>query len=267
MKTISFILLATLIFIGFSCKKEDSLPQKPVVSISELGYNNSGEAYLGSDLHIEGDIEAEGVIRSVAIEIHPEFSGNWEFDTSYAKFIGLKNSNFHEHIDIPATADTGDYHFHLKVIDNEGQTTEWEGELHIGINIDLELPQIQINQAPVSGQSFATGDTITISGRVTDNISLGGLYIGLVRNNLNLTDAEVGATNTITMLHNHAFAHPLQYDFSAQIIVGAAADNNNPPKDLTTGGWWQSADYYLLVKCKDASGNWAFSQHYPIVLQ
>ena len=93
------------------------------------------------------------------------------------------------------------------------------------------------------------------------------MYIGLVREDQNLTDAEVNATNTITILHTHEFDSPDSHNFSASITVGATQDNNITPKDITGDIAWQSANYYIVVKCKDAfGGNWTFSNHYPIII-
>lgn len=125
-----------------SCKKNDSPIPKPVVNLIELGYQNSKIAYAGTDLHIEAEIVAEGKIDKVAIEIHPESEhnkstmanlhiGKWEVDTTYTKFSGLKNTAFHEHIDIPVYAETGHYHLHFIVTDMEGNQTIVEEELEV----------------------------------------------------------------------------------------------------------------------------------------
>jgi hypothetical protein len=89
----------------------------------------------------------------------------------------------------------------------------------------------------------------------------------LVREGQNLADANVDATNTITILHTHDFDSPTSHSFSAGIIVGANQDNNITPKDITGDIAWQSSNYYILVKCKDQfGGNWAYSSHYPIII-
>jgi len=275
-----FYLIAIVIIAGLvlhSCKKEEDIP-KPAVTLSELGYENSKIGYAGTELHIEADILAEGTIDNIMIEIHPEGEheksttivldeDEWEVDTTYTKFSGLKNTIFHEHIDIPVYADTGHYHFHFAVTDMEGQQTVVEEELEIQLPDDPVAPEINISSAPTNGQVFNNGETIGIAGSVSDDKALGGMYIGLVRVDQNLTDAEVNATDTITLLHTHDFDSPTAHDFSASIDVGAAYDNNIEPKEITGDIAWQSANYYILVKCKDAfGGNWTFSNHYPIVI-
>jgi len=197
------------------------------------------------------------------IEIHPEGNASWGFDTTYAKFVGLKSAPFHEHIDIPLTAEPGDYHFHLIVTDKNGNQTMVESELEIQQPTDLVAPQLSVAVAPANGQNYSSGEAIIISGSITDNLSLGGIYIGLVRDDQNLADSEVNADNTITLLHFHDFITPTSYSFTGSITVGSAMDNDVTPDPIT----WTPGSYYLLVKCKDSfGGNWTFSSHYPVVI-
>ena len=263
LKSVKPLVLIAIFFLA-SCENENvSVPQ---ISNFELGLENSKTAYPGDEVHVEADIIAEGKISTVEVEIHPEgLEGAWEFDSLYTEFSGLKNTTFHKHIDISAVADTGEYHFHFIVTDLEGNQTEHEDDLQILAPTDGVAPEVTVSSAPGDGQSFSNGDVISISGSVSDDVKLGGIYIGLVRNDQGLSDSEVDATNTITMLHNHDFDNPLSYDFSASITVGAEEDNNITPKSITGDIAWQTADYYIVVKCKDAYGaNWAYSAQYPI---
>jgi hypothetical protein len=258
-KTIAILALVILFTLN-SCKREEPIP-KPEIDLTELGLDNSKIGYIGSDLHVEADIVAEGTIESVEIEIHPEEAQTWEFDSVYTEFSGLKNTLFHKHIDIPATAEAGDYHFHFTVSDKEGNQTLVESEMEIQEPTDLVAPEIVIGTAPTNGQSFSTGETILITGTITDDVSLGGIYIGLVGEDQALGDAEVNADNTITLLHHHDFANPTSYTFTGSIVVGAATDNDGSPDPIT----WTPGNYYILVKCTDAfGGNWTFSSHYPV---
>ncbi len=270
----STMVLAALVILA-SCGKTE----EPEIGSFELGYDNLKIAYVGADLHMEAEIVAEGTIDVIRVEIHPEgdhdkkgvrsvlHEGEWEVDTTYTKFSGLKNTTFHEHIEIPMDAEPGDYHFHFEVTDMEGYQTVYEKELELKIPDDAVAPEISIASAPTPDQSFSNGQSITISGSLSDDKALGGTYIGLVRVDQNLTDAEVNATNTITILHTHDFDSPTSHDFSASIAVGATQDNNITPKDISGDIAWQSANYYILVKCKDAfGGNWTFSNHYPITI-
>jgi hypothetical protein len=252
-----------------SCDKEEEVA-KPVISILELGLDNSHVAYIGADLHIEAEIVAEGKIDKITVEIHQEEGSSEEIDTTYTEFSGLKNTTFHKHVGIPSTTVAGTYHCHITVIDMEGNSTTVEDEISIEELVDTEAPEITISSAPTSGQTFANGQTITISGSVTDNISLAGLVVALVYETDAIADADVSGaagTKVIVMLHTHDFGDdPDETDFTASIVVGAANDNNMTPAAITGDNAWKSGNYYILVKSKDALANWAISAHYPIVI-
>ncbi len=278
-KFLSFVLVLALAF--QSCKKdEDATLNPPSISNFELGYEDSGETFLGADLHIEAEIIAEAKIDRIQVTIHHEGEHEkfvydeeeWEVDSIYTKFSGLKNTEFHEHIEVPAHAEEGHYHFHFNVIDMEGNSTEIERELHVETPSDTEAPVLAITSNPTDGQVFQNSETISISGTVSDNLALGGLYIGLVRVNQSLENVDMIASNTITLLHMHDFDGASEYSFSAEIEVGAAADNNGEPSDLTGdidgGAAWQDGEYYLLVKSPDAfGGGVAFSEKYMVNIE
>ncbi len=264
-KTMAVVLAASSMVLFTSCDKDDEVISKPVISGVELGTSNGHIGIVGSDLHVEAEVTAEAKISKIEVLIHQEDNHNaWTFDSVYIEFEGLKNTTFHKHIDIPLTVAAGTYCFHFIVTDESGQQSSVEIEdLTIQTPSDAVAPTITIASTPTNNQSFASGQTIRISGSVSDDIALGGIYIGLVRVDQGLTDAEVNDGNTITLLHNHDFSSPTSYSFSASIVVGGAMDNNSTPKAAT----WTSGDYYIVVKSKDSfGGNWAFSSHYPIVI-
>lgn len=136
------ILLGTLVFT--SCKND----QSPTIEFHELGMNNTRTVNAGGDLHIDAEILAPLKIASIRLEIHSdEEHGNnastlegthedqfseWEVDILYTgKYVGLKNTDFHEHIDVPATATPGHYHLLLIVTDMEGNQTKAEAEIEV----------------------------------------------------------------------------------------------------------------------------------------
>ena len=272
-----WVAIAVISLFLSSCNKDETT-SLPEIDLTELGYDNSHISYAGSDLHIEAGVVATGKINTITVQIHPEgeeekssesilHDDEWDVDTIYTEFSGLKNTAFHKHIDVPANAEATIYHFHFIVTDMEGQQSSVEEELEIQYPSDSIFPVITISEFPTNGQVFNSGEAISISGSVSDDQALGGLYIGLVRANQNLTDEEVSDSNTITLLHTHDFEGSDSYNFSASLNVGAEQDNNIAPKDISGDIAWQSADYYIVVKCKDAfGGNWTFSDHYPIVI-
>jgi hypothetical protein len=140
-KNIFTAILIVAGIISFNSCNKDNDPAKPLITLTELGYDNSKIAYAGDDLHIEAEILAEGRIDNVKIVIHPEGGHEgknnaialfeWEVDTVYTEFNGLKNTEFHKHLEIPADADTGHYHFHFTVTDLNGQQSTVEEEIEI----------------------------------------------------------------------------------------------------------------------------------------
>lgn len=139
MKTtaISTILLALLLI---SCEKEGAAPE---IDFHELGMENSKTVFAGEELHMDAEILAENKVERIELEIHSEGDyhdkgtsygkplDEWEFDTVYTKFSGVKNPHFHEHIEIPGDAEPGDYHFHFVVTDMEGYQATFEEEIEV----------------------------------------------------------------------------------------------------------------------------------------
>ena len=265
---------------SFSCDKNDEIPA-PEIGDFELGLGNSHTAYAGGDVHIEAEVVAEGKISTIAVEIHEAGEGEdhdhdhehdhgFEFDSTYTEFANLYNTTFHKHVDIPVTAEVGTYHFHFIVTDLQGKQTEVEVEdFEVLQIVDETAPAISVTSSPTDGQTFSNGQTITITGSVSDNVSLAGMFIGLVRAEDNIADADVGGANAkvIPMLHTHDFPNVDEYDFNASIDVGAANDNNMTPAPIEGENAWKSTDYYILIRVKDQSNNWTFSAHYPIKIQ
>jgi len=126
-------LLAIVTFGFTSCSSDDDepLPAKPTVTLTEVGYDNSLHCHPGHDLHLEATVLAEGLIKSINVEIHQKEGGTFTIEQAYneGKYIGVRNTEFHEHIDIPATAPLGAYHLHFTVTDQKGQQTTAESNL------------------------------------------------------------------------------------------------------------------------------------------
>lgn len=167
---ISIMIASVLIFT--SCEK-DNLVSKPEIMNFELGFENSKIAYLGSDLHMDAEIVAKGKIDKITIEIHPEgeqgksakiilYEGEWIVDTTYLKFSGLKNTIFHEHLEIPFDAEAGHYHFHFIVTDMEGQQTSLEEGFEIMVPEEAN-PQVVNAKTNINTKEFKLDRTITIS--------------------------------------------------------------------------------------------------------
>ncbi len=121
-----FVAVATMLMGVSSCQKD---PEAPVITGLEVGIGNSLVGRIGSDLHIDAEIVAEGKIDKIKVEIHPESGSGEDIEVEFTDDAGKKNTDFHEHIDIPASTTPGDYHFHLKVYDKQGNMSSAEADI------------------------------------------------------------------------------------------------------------------------------------------
>jgi len=112
---------------------DDDQPAKPVVNLTEVGHDNSLKCHPGHDLHLEASVVAEGLIQRIDLEIHQEGSATKIVEQSFTtgKYIGVRNTEFHEHVDIPDSAALGSYHLHFTVTDRQGQQTVAESHLEL----------------------------------------------------------------------------------------------------------------------------------------
>jgi len=268
-KNIAIIFILAIVSVLSACEPKEEGIAKPEITITELGLSNSHVAYIGADLHIEAEIVAEGKIEKIEVEIHQEEGSSEEIYALYEEFSGLKNTTFHKHIEIPAETAAGTYHFHFIVTDMEGNQTVVENEISIQELVDVDAPVLNITSAPLNGANYTNGENITIAGSISDNASLGGMLVALVYESDNIADADViaGNTSVIIMLHSHTFDSPESHSFSASIAVGAAYDNNTTPAPIDGANAWKNGNYYVMVKCTDAKGNWAYSSHYQVVIK
>jgi hypothetical protein len=141
LKTLVFGLIATGAL--FSCKKENALtPEESSLIVKEVGLNNSKVAYSGNDLHIDAEVISPGKIADIKVQITlAESNYGWDFIKSYSGvYSGLKNADFHEHIDIPESARAGTYSLLIIVTDELGRKTQAKVEFEI--IKDLSLPRL-----------------------------------------------------------------------------------------------------------------------------
>ena len=142
-KVFLFTIILGIVLFFTACNDDDDTIAKPEVTILELGegdtHGNDHTAKVGGELHMEVEIVAEGTIDKVNVRIHPEGEHDteegehdeWELDTTYTKFSGLKNTLFHEHVEIDSLAQPGEYHFDFVVTDMQGYQTSVEADIQI----------------------------------------------------------------------------------------------------------------------------------------
>lgn len=135
-----------------ACKKDKDVVPKPTIPRLEVGMENNKVANPGGDLHLEADIVAAGTIANIKVEIHPESgSTGWTFSQTFTEgYEGAKNTEFHEHIDVPANAAVGEYRLHLVVTDKAGNTATGEAEF----TIELKDPTAALVFTKITGEGI-----------------------------------------------------------------------------------------------------------------
>lgn len=148
MKT-KLIMMLPVIFLTMiwgSCK--DDKVAEPAIEITELGYNNTGVAYIGGGLGVKANVGAQGLIGNIRVEVDKGsgksaagFNAVWSFDSVYTgNYSGLLDTVFSEMISIPEDADTGTYRFYIRVEDLEGGQASDEDFFRLDYGKKLVLP-------------------------------------------------------------------------------------------------------------------------------
>jgi len=200
--------LAIIAFIGItlqSCSNDDD-PMDfgvPVISSFEYGEGHHGEdedhdhdededhegeeayAFRGTDMHVEAEILAEATVASITLSIHShdlDLGDNeveWSFEKVYTDSNYLvMNPEFHEHIDIPATAPVGEYHVEFVVTDENGNSTEVEGHVQV---LDINISDVSIDEAVARGDDFHAEffiDTVNGIHSVSIDVHAHGVTVG-----------------------------------------------------------------------------------------
>jgi hypothetical protein len=140
----------------FSCKKEDApFLEKPVVTINEVGSNNSRIAYTGNNLHLDAKVKAPGKVASIKLQITLANSNyGWDVVKTYTTpYAGVKNADFHEHIDVPENARPGMYTLLIVVTDEAGEKAQ--AKVDFEVIKDLSLPSLTgASLKPVSASAL-----------------------------------------------------------------------------------------------------------------
>lgn len=104
------------------------------IELTELGHGTiaTAHAHAGEDMHIEGHIHSSNPVATIEIEMHHESNTSApEIMQTFSNYAGQTEVDFHEHIAIPANQPAGEYHFHITVTDNQGNSKTAEYHLEI----------------------------------------------------------------------------------------------------------------------------------------
>ena len=129
-----------------SCDNNDEPNvSKPVATLAEVGEENSKTATAGKDMHLEGNLEAEGLIARIDVAVTSADGLTTVVAKSWTdgKYIGVRNTTFHEHIDISSETAAGEYVLTFTVTDYEKEfkyTGKYLGETAAHFHEHLAVP-------------------------------------------------------------------------------------------------------------------------------
>ncbi|MBL3658613.1 DUF4625 domain-containing protein [Fulvivirga sediminis] len=106
------------------------------ISYSDISIDET--VVRGKDLHTEFFIDAHHGIHHIIVNIHGhdltvgEGEEEWHFEQEFEEgYHGETEVEFHEHIDVPATAPVGEYHATFIIEDEEGHKLEFESHIEV----------------------------------------------------------------------------------------------------------------------------------------
>ncbi|WP_177217111.1 DUF4625 domain-containing protein [Pedobacter insulae] len=226
-----FLMLATIAALFTACKK-DKILEMPTITDMEVGTANSKVAFPGTDLHIEAKLDAKETISSVKLAITPISATGWTLNEEFtAGYIGSKNSEFHEHVDIPTDAELGKYRIVLTLTDQKGQVTTSESELEL--KYDPTLPQ---------ATNFEVG-------------------LNTAGNDLHL-EANITAVNKIAkiIVEVHGGTYEKEVEYTDAAMVGSTTYNLHKHVNVTDA---PKGHYHVHLKIVDQAGKEnEFEQHF-----
>ena len=127
MKTRALLMamVCTMVAALTACDSDDDNNEHltgPTATFTEVGRDNSHEVAAGGELHVEADIEAEGLIERITVRIKTGADEETLVEETWetGKYVGVRNTEFHEHIDIAPETPLGECVLTLSVWDAQG---------------------------------------------------------------------------------------------------------------------------------------------------
>jgi len=122
--------------LGNSTEVEGHIEIMDTITLSDFSIDST--VARGEDFHAEFMILAVNGIHSITVDIHAhglevaEGEEEWDFEMEYLEGYHEETAvEFHQHIDVPATAPAGEYHMVFTVEDEDGNTKEYESHIDV----------------------------------------------------------------------------------------------------------------------------------------
>ncbi len=248
MKNKKHIALGLLLVAGVwtGCKKDED-PDATRPQINSATANGEASALTvtaGSTLQFSINAYDDRELKQVKIDIHDSFDGhehrNTPFSSQTIYTVSGTSASISPTVNIPSTAASGPYHIEIYCIDASGnEALNYEIELEI---TQVGQPVLNVSSPDLSGElDHVPGDTIFITGNITDDIDLEEVWI-------KLENEDTGAE-----LYNETF------DLSASTVTTwnftELATQN---KYIIIPAGAALGHHGLVIRAKDSDGNVLF---------
>ena len=175
----AFALLSFFTLSLTSCDDDDKPTAVANVTFSdvEVGKENSREAMVGKDLHVECGIKSEAKIKSIEMSlIQKNGTGSAYRIYTDGKYVGVLNTKFHEHLELSAGLAAGTYHFTLTVTDANNAKKAYETDVTLKA-VDANAPKVEILSPSASANSGVAGGKFTVKAKLTVKSAVKGIEI------------------------------------------------------------------------------------------
>lgn len=122
--------------LGNEVESEGHIEILSPVSVSNISIDET--VVRGNDLHAEFMVNAIHGVHHIIVDIHGhgitvgEGEIEWHYDAEFEEgYHGETEVEFHEHIDVPATAPAGEYHISITIEDEGGFEYKFESHLEV----------------------------------------------------------------------------------------------------------------------------------------
>lgn len=164
--------LLSVIALAFtSCSNDDDdlLQSNIEFKNVEFGHKNSKTGTIGDDLHLECDIKSGSKIQSVEVVLSKDGKNVIKKTYTDSKYVGVLNTKFHEHIDLPETLAEGKYQCFIIVKNEEKKIDFVSAEITLKKKaVDPKAPKIanlkvDKMESTVNGKVTFTADIETVA--------------------------------------------------------------------------------------------------------
>ena len=105
-----------------SCSDDNDAPTNGNIIFDdvEIGHDNSKVGTIGDDIHLEFEVKSSAKIKSIAVSFVKDANNKVEKVYNSLKYVGVLNTTFHEHLDLPETLAEGVYTCTITVTNEQG---------------------------------------------------------------------------------------------------------------------------------------------------